>query len=392
VLLSTQILELSSFDTQILEISDSDAEYETTETVEIAENATRRWLVIGMNTVGRAEGKQYLLSTLDALARECPSEKSDEMYGRVLVVVVNVYGKFRNSAFYDARKKYGHGSHPKSMYFEFVDDSDRTLDKGLQIVRKQTKDIVRNMRLSADASRLGEYYMGLEDDMLICRSGLKAIRHMMKKAAAYHGDWLIVRASYGMNGIFMPYKDLLPFASYLEKHYQRRPPDHLAVEWFAGETAESKAYKAGRAHVVFKYNIFDHIGVTSSVQNFKQEGYPRCFALLLEPVNFEVDAFSIRNCPYDDIWPCQKTKKEVPEIREIKEVRVIKKETPIAKDIVITDTTRRRLLVYLVLLCAFIVKLFSHVFCTSCCCTGAASCCTVAATATQNGVRGENLL
>lgn len=69
-----------------------------------------------------------------------------------------------------------------------------------------------------------------------------------------------------MNGIFLPDEDLEVFADYLVKHQERRPPDHLVVEWYAGETAEAKAHKAGRANIGFKYNLFDHIGEVSTLR------------------------------------------------------------------------------------------------------------------------------
>ena len=39
--------------------------------------------------------------------------------------------------------------------------------------------------------------------MRFCPSGLQAIQYLLDKASRYHPDWLAIRASYGMNGIFM---------------------------------------------------------------------------------------------------------------------------------------------------------------------------------------------
>ena len=123
-----------------------------------------------------------------------------------------------------------------------------------------------------------------------------------------------------MNGILMKDSDLLVFANYLEKHQARRPPDHLVVEWYAGETPEAKEYKQGsqdtvqsRKNIGVKFNIFNHLGVSSTLRPEKQTTFPICYDELLEPTVFKVEAYSPKECPRDDIWPCQGIRKDVVE-------------------------------------------------------------------------------
>jgi hypothetical protein len=144
--------------------------------------------------------------------------------------------------------------------------------------------------------------------MKFCNEGFLVIQHLLSKASRYHPNWLAIRASYGMNGIFMHFKDLNIFADYMLKHQSRRPPDHLVVEWYAGETAESKAYRGSRVNIGFRHNLFDHIGVASTLRAEKSGSYPGCYDDLFEPTVFKVEAFSPLECPRDDIWPCRVAK------------------------------------------------------------------------------------
>ena len=283
----------------------------------------QRWMTIGIPTVARVHNEDYLLKTLSALEQEFTSNPADLMYTQVQVLVVNIQGK-GHSRFEEAIKKYGPGSnHPKAAYFEFMtltpaeqaspDMTDPKIgsndgnDKGNANhpgyrVRKQTRSIAMVMKKAMGKAK---YFQFLEDDMVLCKGGLEATHHMLSKATRYHHDWIALRSSYGMNGIFLHDKDMQHFHQYLLHNQVRRPPDHLAVEWFAGETKESGSYRGKRVNVAYRFNIYDHIGVSSTLRSQMQTSFPRCYESLGEPTLFQVEAFSPRACPKDDIWPCK---------------------------------------------------------------------------------------
>lgn len=51
--------------------------------------------------------------------------------------------------------------------------------------------------------------------------GLHAISYLLHKSSLYHPNWLAIRASYGMNGVFMKDTDLAFFSEYLIKNQVR---------------------------------------------------------------------------------------------------------------------------------------------------------------------------
>jgi hypothetical protein len=280
-----------------------------------------KWLVIGIPTVARTNDEPYLLRTLESISDQLSSDPDDLLYNKVLVIVVNMQvnsNPNRKHIIYEqAKTKYA--SSPLSSSFLFLElEASEIIEDPLPgrnqhndlgnankpgfLVRRQTRNIVSVMRKSVNH---GRYYLFLEDDMVLCQHGLFTINYLLHKANAYHPNWLAIRTSYGMNGIFMHNKDLETFGSYLIKHQVRRPPDHLVVEWYAGETPEAKAYKANRVNIGYKWNLFDHLGVISTLRQQKSGAFPRCYEMLTEPVVFKVEAYSPSECPHDDIWPCR---------------------------------------------------------------------------------------
>ena len=169
-------------------------------------------------------------------------------------------------------------------------------------VRQQTRDIASLVLSAAGKSK---YFMFTEDDMKLCLHGLNVIRYALHRVtASYRDTFIAMRMSFGMNGIIMHGRDIKPFAEYLIKHQVRRPPDHLVVEWFAGENEESAAYKQGRVHLGFRYNIFHHLGALSTLREAVSPTYPLCYEHLVPPVVFEVETWKRDMCSEDSITPC----------------------------------------------------------------------------------------
>ena len=280
--------------------------------------STDNWLVIGIPTVARSENQDYLLQTLMSINQQLPSVPDDILFRRVKVIVVNIEGP-SHKRFYEAQTTFS-----DRRYFEFVTLSEeyKASSKDFQDVkrgataendqgnanipgyrvRKQTRSVAQVLKR---AGGYGKYYLFLEDDMLLCPNGFLSIQYILNKASRYAPNWLAIRASYGLNGIFIHDKDINHFYHYLIDNQARRPPDHLAVEWFAGESNISRYYKGSREHMAYRFNIFDHIGISSTLRSAKQTSFPRCYESLGEPTLFKVEAFNPRMCPTDDIWPCQ---------------------------------------------------------------------------------------
>lgn len=80
-----------------------------------------------------------------------------------------------------------------------------------------------------------------------------------------------------------------------------RPPDHIMTEWSAGESPESRAYKGGRPHMCFRYNLFQHQGKISSLRPENQGNYPGCYHEMNTEVVFPIDAFNFKQCDHDDV-------------------------------------------------------------------------------------------
>jgi hypothetical protein len=168
-------------------------------------------------------------------------------------------------------------------------------------VRQQTRDIASLVLSAAGKSK---YFMFTEDDMKLCPHGLNVIRYALHRVtASYKDTFIAMRMSFGMNGIIMHGRDIKPFAEYLIKHQVRRPPDHLVIEWFWGVTPEAAAYKKDRIYIGFRYNIYRHLGIVSTLRDSTSPPYPACY-VTLSGYLWPGESWDAKLCPHDSITPC----------------------------------------------------------------------------------------
>jgi hypothetical protein len=149
-----------------------------------SEERRRRWLTIGIPTVPRKDGHDYLERTLRAIAQQLPARADDPLHASVTVVVLNNQPG-RHPAFDRARAEAAAGPHAASFRFvEAAVPEIRTEELGSRPprVQRQTRAVVALLRAAAG---LGGHFMFMEDDFLLCPHALRALAYVTSKAHAY---------------------------------------------------------------------------------------------------------------------------------------------------------------------------------------------------------------
>ena len=255
---------------------------------------------------------------------------------------------------------------------------------------RHTQDVVALLDV---VKGMSAYYYFSEDDMQFCGNTVGNILYLIEKArrtmaagrplvvvgdkdgAVEGGDgggthgygegpFAAIRCSFGLNGIIMHNggsiaedaergvrkdgsaassashpppehypSDVAAFADYLFRHQRRRPPDHLATEFFAQESAAARAHYAADTYVTrlyggpqnqqlakegtsssplrrrrvgaFRYNVVNHLGgAASTLRDEDAWAMPECGTELTEPQVFAVEAWDPSACGHSDFWPC----------------------------------------------------------------------------------------
>jgi hypothetical protein len=270
------------------------------------------WLTVVVPTVPRKHA--VLVRTLESFIQEVSGTAFE---AAVQVIVVN-HRPGAHAEFESARRRF------KDSFISFVDKSapselppelplddefrSRNQEGPTPAVLQQTLDVVDSLTFAVNRSA---YLLMYEDDFHLCSRAMSALHHMIAKSnrVGEPNGWAAIRCSFGLAGIVLQngvgtHADADRFRSYLLKHARRRPPDHLAVEFYAQESTEATAHFHGRRVRAFRYNILRHDGSHSTLREQAPWSMPGCFHELVAPQVFPVEAWDPNQCPNDDLWPC----------------------------------------------------------------------------------------
>jgi hypothetical protein len=260
-------------------------------------------LLVSINTVPRHRLEPgetpYLLSTLRALRREADA--------RTAVVIVHSASEYEVHEAFDV------------AVAEFAEDErfvfcavgnpvpEATPDvrgEGLSLrIVKQTRDVINTLNVVSGLSRDvrgAKYLLLMEDDFEVCPGAWPKLLSGLAEADTEHQPWGALRVSFGLNGLAVRAAAIRGLAMYLERHMARRAPDHLAVEYFAKETAEARASLGAQRLLVLRENLMRHIGEASTLRP-RRGASPSlgCGEVLGPPVLFPVEAFNEASCAAD---------------------------------------------------------------------------------------------
>eukprot|EP01138_Halocafeteria_seosinensis_P008389 gb/GECG01008572.1/.p1 GENE.gb/GECG01008572.1/~~gb/GECG01008572.1/.p1 ORF type:complete len:539 (+),score=43.84 gb/GECG01008572.1/:1-1617(+) len=320
------------------------------------------WLLIGIPTtprMARTNRKMqvdYIGPTVNSFLAQLPRTPSHPLFGRVRLLVIDNSGHNVSHRYLDElRHKLVNNS--KSFYVSIVDNPRPAETQGKDLgsrnkpgakVRQQTLDMSSSLTISSHFLRnfSAEYFMLMEDDFIPCPHAFETLRNATKKANIVyeqirrirrnetrkmsssllkhlavhakrltaeaarnqsHEGWIALRVSFAMNGIILAAKDISVLANYMRQHFRRRPPDHLIVEWFAGENPQSFWDTQGRTVFAYKHNLFHHEGLDSTVGHRWKSSGPKCYDVLNKKTLFAPEAFNQDDCNHDDISPCLPT-------------------------------------------------------------------------------------
>jgi hypothetical protein len=282
---------------------------------------TRKRITFVIPTMPRGSGTAYLSSTLLSLSRGISRLPFTHLFH---VSVFNTRPGQSHAAFDEELRK--RGSEPHFRFVTLPDLGFAEAHSG-PVKGKWRTTTLSDMRHSVDlAGVLAEVIRGpecaaagslvvlTEDDALLCHHALVHLLYALGKVedrSQAGAGWTVLRLGAGLIGVVVRCEDLGAVSRYLLAHLRDGPADWVLAEFWTKADAEGQGYFGQeRKYHAYRYNLFHHIGRTSSFKGRLEEidsnnhtrRYHSCFDQLSTTLH-PLEAFH-GQCHHTDLSPC----------------------------------------------------------------------------------------
>jgi hypothetical protein len=172
----------------------------------------------------------------------------------------------------------------------------------------QNLDWVTMMSEYKKVCKQNQIFLYMEDDFTSCPLADTHIMSVFHWALKHRSEWKSIRLTFGFSGLLMQCDDIDEYLKYVWEHFLSPhesiyPIDYgLAEYWTQYDDREGK-----RVHHTFRYNLFQHNGAISTVQNDADMQFnPKCWDGMAHSFNYHFEKFDTFSCQHYLISPCQK--------------------------------------------------------------------------------------
>lgn len=171
--------------------------------------------------------------------------------------------------------------------------------------RRQAHDVLfvlKHLHSSNLCSVKGnDFFLLMEDDFEMCKGGYHHFLRVLQYATTIDSNsnkkkWTAIRTSFGLSGILLKCSDLSQVIQFLTRNGEG---NYDPIDWML----EKYWTQQGRELVVYRYQLFKHIGVESTIGNENQRlNLPECYDL---QVNSRIQhEFDVKKCVNHYFTPC----------------------------------------------------------------------------------------
>jgi hypothetical protein len=175
-------------------------------------------------------------------------------------------------------------------------------------VLKQNLDWVTMMAEYKKICKPNQVFLYMEDDFTPCRHADTHIMSVYHWALKHRSEWKSIRMTFGFSGLLLQCDDLDEYLKYVWERFLSPLHPIYPIDYGLAEYWTQYDWEPGkRVHHTFRYNLFDHNGAISTVENDDEKPFnPKCWDGMSHSFNYHYEKFDTFYCQHYLFSPCQK--------------------------------------------------------------------------------------